>query len=188
MAKGMDRGVAVTTAKLLAVAVAMFAFVFVVMVPLYNVLCDALGLNGKYGGGRYEVVESTVDTSRTVKVQFVANHNENMPWEFGPNVTAVEVHPGEATTISYFAVNTQARDMVAQAIPSFVPSRAARYFHKTECFCFNRQPLEAGGRADLPMQFIVDRDLPEDIKTITLSYTIFDITGSSKSRDSVASR
>lgn len=78
--------------------------------------------------------------------------------------------------------------MVAQAIPSFVPSRAAPYFHKTECFCFNRQPLEAGGKADLPLQFIVDRELPGDIQTITLSYTIFDVTDSAAKSNSVALR
>ncbi len=187
MADGLDKGVAKTTAKLLAVAVAMFAFVFVVMVPLYDVLCDVLGLNGKTGG-RYEVAESAVDTSRIVTVQFVANHNENMPWEFGPNVTAVKVHPGEPANVSYFARNNQQRDMVAQAIPSVVPSRAAAYFHKTECFCFNQQPLVAGASADLGLQFIVDRDLPKDIQTITLSYTIFDVTDMAQQSKAVAAR
>ena len=101
----------------------------------------------------------------------------------------MKVHPGEATNITYFARNTQPRDMVAQAIPSVVPSRAAEYFHKTECFCFNRQPLVAGGEADLGLQFIVDPDLPKDIHTITLSYTIFDVTEMAQPQsDSVAAR
>lgn len=188
MAESTDKGILYTSAKLLAVCVAMFAFVFVVMVPLYNVLCEALGINGKTGG-RYEVAESVIDTSRTVKIQFVANFNEHMPWEFKPNIGVVEVHPGEPTNITYFARNTQGRDMVAQAIPSVVPSRAAEYFHKTECFCFNRQPLIAGGEADLGLQFIVDPDLPRDIQTITLSYTIFDVTEMAPPQsDSVAAR
>ncbi|HCS28382.1 MAG TPA: cytochrome c oxidase assembly protein [Spongiibacteraceae bacterium] len=188
MAESTDKGILYTTAKLLAVCVAMFAFVFVVMVPLYNVLCEALGINGKTGG-RYEVAESVIDTSRTVKIQFVANFNEQMPWEFRPNINVVEVHPGEPTNITYYAHNTQGRDMVAQAIPSVVPSRAAEYFHKTECFCFNRQPLIAGGEADLGLQFIVDPDLPRDIQTITLSYTIFDVTEMAPPQsDSVAAR
>ena len=188
MAERTDKGIFYTTAKLMAVCVAMFAFVFVVMVPLYNVLCDVLGINGKTGG-RYEVTETVVDTSRSVKIQFVANFNEQMPWEFKPNTNVVTVHPGEATNITYFARNTQPRDMVAQAIPSVVPSRAAEYFHKTECFCFNRQPLVAGGEADLGLQFIVDPDLPRDIHTITLSYTIFDVTEMAQPQsDSVAAR
>lgn len=188
MAESTDKGVLYTTAKLLAVCVAMFAFVFVVMVPLYNVLCEALGINGKTSG-RYEVTETVIDTSRTVKVQFVANFNEQMPWEFRPNITVVEVHPGEPTNITYFAHNTQNRDMVAQAIPSLVPSRAVEYFHKTECFCFDRQPLVAGGKADLGLQFIVDPDLPKDIHTLTLSYTIFDVTEMAQPKNgSVAAR
>ena len=176
MANEVDKGIAWTTAKLTVVTGLMFAFVFVVMVPLYDVLCDVLGINGKTSGERYRIAESSVDTSRTVKVQFVANFNENMPWEFKPNITTVRVNPGEATAVTYFAKNPTEANMIAQAIPSVVPSRAAQYFHKTECFCFNQQPLEAGEQADLGLQFIVDRDLPKDINTITLSYTIFDVT------------
>ena len=142
-----------TATKLVVVAVAMFAFVFVVMVPLYNVLCDALGINGKTSSKAYTSVEARVDENRTVTIQFVATNNAGMPWEFGPTTT-----------------------MVAQAIPSVSPARAAEYFHKTECFCFNQQPLEGGSSAEMPLQFIVDQDLPRDIRTITLSYTIFDVT------------
>mgnify|MGYP001117927097 CR=1 FL=1 len=165
-----------TTAKLAVVSVAMFAFVFVVMVPLYNVLCDALGINGKTDGTQYTSVPVAVDESRTITVQFVATNNEGMPWEFGPSVTAMKVHPGAVNDTVFFARNPLSKDMVAQAIPSISPSRAVKYFHKTECFCFNQQPLEANTDAEMPLQFIVDQDLPTDIQTITLSYTIFDVT------------
>ncbi len=74
-----------TVIKLVTVAVAMFAFVFVVMVPLYNVLCDALGINGKTDGQAYTAVQAGVDESRTVTIQFVATNNEGMPWEFAPH-------------------------------------------------------------------------------------------------------
>jgi cytochrome c oxidase assembly protein subunit 11 len=70
--------------------------------------------------------------------------------------------------------------MVAQAIPSVSPARAAEYFHKTECFCFNQQPLDGRTSAEMPLQFIIDRDLPADIHTITLSYTLFDVTAMAK--------
>jgi cytochrome c oxidase assembly protein subunit 11 len=66
--------------------------------------------------------------------------------------------------------------MTAQAIPSVSPGRAATYFHKTECFCFNQQLLSGGSAIDMPLRFIVDRDLPDDVNTITLSYTLFDVT------------
>ena len=165
-----------TVIKLVTVAVAMFAFVFVVMVPLYDVLCDALGINGKTSSQAYTSVQAEVDESRLVTVQFVATNNEGMPWEFGPSTTAMKVHPGAVNDTVFYARNPLPRAMVAQAIPSVSPARAAEYFHKTECFCFNQQPLEGRAAADMPLQFIIDQDLPRDIKTITLSYTIFDVT------------
>jgi cytochrome c oxidase assembly protein subunit 11 len=164
-----------TVSKLLLVVVLMFAFVFVVMVPLYNVLCDVLGINGKTGS-RYEAVEAEVDTERTIKVQFVARNNDAMPWGFAPADKVIRVHPGELRSTAFIASNPLQQDMVGQAIPSIVPSRAAAYFNKTECFCFNQQPLKAGEEADLPLQFVIDQALPEDIHTITLSYTLFDIS------------
>ena len=165
-----------TATKLVVVALAMFAFVFVVMVPLYNVLCDALGINGKTSGEAYTAVQTAVDESRTVTIQFVATNNEGMPWEFGPTTTVMKVNPGAVNDTVFFARNPLSRAMVAQAIPSVSPARAAEYFHKTECFCFNQQPLEGESSAEMPLQFIVDQDLPRDIRTITLSYTIFDVT------------
>ncbi|QIB65670.1 cytochrome c oxidase assembly protein [Kineobactrum salinum] len=168
--------VADTVVKLALTAVAMFAFVFVVMVPLYDVLCDALGINGKTSGEAYTAVQAGVDESRTVTIQFVATNNEGMPWEFGPSVNTMKVHPGASNDTVFYAYNPLPNAMVAQTIPSISPARAAAYFHKTECFCFNQQPLDGESRADMPLQFIVDRDLPPEIRTITLSYTIFDVT------------
>ena len=171
-----DKSIAKTVAKLSAVVVCMFAFVFVVMVPLYNTFCEVFGLNGKYSGEKYEVVAAKPDESRKIKVVFVANRAEGMPWDFKPKTVEVFVHPGAVANVAYYAKNVTGNDMVAQAVPSFVPARAAQYFHKTECFCFNRQPLAAGHETDLGLQFIVDQELPADISEITLSYTIFDIT------------
>ena len=165
-----------TVTKLVAVAVAMFAFVFVVMVPLYNVLCDALGISGKPAAQAYTAAPAQVDESRTVTIQFIASNNEGMPWEFAPSTTMMKVHPGAVNGTVFHARNPLPVAMVAQAIPSISPARAAQYFHKTECFCFNQQPLEGETSAELPLQFIVDQDLPRDIGTITLSYTMFDVT------------
>jgi cytochrome c oxidase assembly protein subunit 11 len=164
-----------TIAKLVGLAVAMFAFAIWVMPPLYTLFCEVTGLNGKTGGPYVEAVRA-VDESRVVKVQFVAINNGEMSWDFRPVQYEVEVHPGEPTNISYFARNNTTQPMVAQAVPSLSPSNAAGYFHKTECFCFNRQPLGPGESAELGLQFIVDRDLPAQVKTITMSYTLFDVT------------
>lgn len=165
-----------TVIKLVTVAAAMFAFVFVVMVPLYDVLCDALGINGKTDGQAYTAVPAAVDESRTVTIQFIASNNEGMPWQFAPTTTMMKVHPGAVNETVFLARNPQPNAMIAQAIPSISPSRAVQYFHKTECFCFRQQPLGGESSAELPLQFIVDQDLPSDIGTITLSYTLFDIT------------
>jgi cytochrome c oxidase assembly protein subunit 11 len=180
--------IAKTAIKMSVIAVGMFAFVFVVMVPLYDTLCQALGLNGKYSGKKYDVVEAKIDQSRTVKVQFVAANAEGMPWQFGPVQSAVTVHPGAVTTIEYYAKNVTDKDMVAQAVPSFVPGRAAQYFHKTECFCFQRQPLKSGEEIKMAVQFIVDQSLPAEVGEITLSYTIFDVTAMDASDKGVANR
>lgn len=165
-----------TVFKLLALTVGMFCFGVFVLPPLYDTFCELTGLNGKTRGP-YEAVEVKVDTSRSIKVQFLATNNENMPWDFRPIDQEVVVHPGERKQIRFFARNNTKRDMVGQAIPSLVPYKAVEYFHKMECFCFNNQPLAAGASAELPMIFIVDQDIPKQINTITLSYTLFDITG-----------
>lgn len=165
-----------TVSKLVVTAVLMFAFVFVVMVPLYDVLCDALGINGKTNSEAYTSVAASVDESREVIIQFVATNNEGMPWDFSPDTTVMKVNPGAVNATVFHARNPLPKAMVAQAIPSVSPARAAAYFHKTECFCFNQQPLDGQASAEMPLQFIIDTELPKDIRRITLSYTIFDVT------------
>lgn len=176
MLKLSDNPAINTSIKLVGVAVLMFAFVFVVMVPLYDVLCDALGINGKTNGQAYTAVQAGVDESRTVTIQFVTTNNAGMPWDFVPSKTFMKVNPGAVNDTVFLARNPLPDAMVAQAIPSISPARAAEYFHKTECFCFSQQALDGDSSAELPLQFIVDQDLPRDIGTITLSYTIFDVT------------
>ena len=40
----------------------------------------------------------------------------------------------------------------------------------------NQQPLAAGETKDMPLRFIVDPNLPGDVSTLTLAYTVFDVT------------
>jgi len=162
-------------AKLLAIAVAMFLFAIFVLPPLYDLFCEITGIGGRTDG-KYEAVEVKVDTSRQVRVQFVAANNEQMPWEFYPMEHSVVVYPGESRAVNFFAHNTTGEDMIGQAIPSVLPNNAADYFHKTACFCFDNQPLAAGEQAELGLVFILDPDLPDNVNTVTLSYTLFDIT------------
>lgn len=164
-------------AKIAVVAVAMFGFGYL-LVPLYDVFCEITGLNGKTGrvdeaaiAQRYEP-----DLSRTITVQFVANNNVGMPWEFGPVVTSMRVHPGKVYATSFTARNPTSHKMIGQAVPSVAPGKASRYFNKTECFCFDQQALAAGETKDMPVRFIVDPNLPSDVSTLTLAYTVFDVT------------
>jgi len=171
----MANAVTRLTFRLLLAAAGMFAFAVFLMPPLYDAFCEVTGIGGKTGGA-YSPADAGVDETRTVKVQFVATNNGEMPWQFEPLTYQVAVHPGAATPVRFYARNDTDRDMVAQAIPSITPFQAAKYFHKTECFCFHRQALRAGADAELPLVFIVDRDLPRSVNTITLSYTLFDVT------------
>jgi len=161
--------------KLVFVTIAMFGFGFG-LVPLYDVICEVTGLNGKTGGKYEPVAAMTVDRERTITVQFLTNNNAGMPWEFRPESRTMEVHPGEPVVTTFYARNPRKGVMVAQAVPSVSPMKGAAYFHKTECFCFEQQQLEGGQDVDMPLRFIVDTQLPEDVTTLTLSYTLFDIT------------
>lgn len=165
-----------TALRLTAIAVGMFGFGFA-LVPLYDVFCDVMGISRDGIGKQSGYAAQAVDVDRTVNIQFVANNDGMMPWEFRPQQFEMKVHPGASNATTFFARNPSPRQMVGQAIPSVSPPEAAQYFHKTECFCFGQQTLESGQALDMPLQFIVDPALPARIGTITLSYTLFDVTG-----------
>ncbi|TAG49418.1 MAG: cytochrome c oxidase assembly protein [Betaproteobacteria bacterium] len=159
--------------KLTVFTAVMFAFGFA-LVPIYQKICEVTGVNDFM---RPEAVKNTqVDKSRTIKVEFDAN-TRNLPWNFRPEVTSINVHPGELTTVVYEVSNTTARDMIGQAIPSYGPSQAAEHFKKLECFCFAKQTFLANEKRLMPVVFVVDSNLPKDINTITLSYSFFEMPG-----------
>lgn len=169
--------------KLLVVAVAMFGFGYA-LVPMYRAICDALGINvlslaeqraSTTAGGRGTAVNTQVDPSRTITVEFDANARG--PWDFKPAVSSMQVHPGQLATVMYEFRNAQDRRMAAQAIPSYAPRQASAHFNKLECFCFNEYTLEPGERKQWPVVFVVDPRLPSDVTTITLSYTFFEVGG-----------
>lgn len=162
-------------AKLLTGVVAMFAFAIFVMPPLYRLACEALGI-GPQQYSRYEEAASAVDETREIRVQFIAANQVGEPWEFGPSQKDIQIHPGARYEVTYFARNPTDRDMVLQAIPNVLPAQAVSYLHKVECFCFNRQPLAAGEYVEMPLIFFVDPELPQSVHTITLTYSVFDIT------------
>jgi cytochrome c oxidase assembly protein subunit 11 len=162
------------------VVVGMFGFGFA-LVPIYNSLCKSLGLNGKTNAQAlpYDSKNAKVATDREVTVEFVATNNSGVPWAFYPSVTKLKVHPGAVVKLSFYAENKTDHRMVVQAIPSVTPGLAAKYLKKTECFCFTRQTLNGHEAMHMPLLFHLDTDLPSNIHTLTLSYTLFDLTDKS---------
>ena len=168
--------------KLAVVAVAMAGFGYA-LVPIYNTICSALGVNvlslselDAQGGKRADAKANTqIDTSRTITVEFDANARG--VWEFAPDQRSLKVHPGEMATVMYTFRNSQNRSMAAQAIPSYAPTQAMPYFNKVECFCFNQYTLAPGEAKRWPVVFVIDPKLSKDVKTITLSYTFFEVGG-----------
>ncbi len=157
--------------KLLGVSLAAFVFTFS-LVPLYRIACEKVfGIRLEQGPG--QAASATAKVARTVTVQFDGGVNSKLPWAFHPEQMTMQVVPGEVNEALYFARNDSQNAIVGSAVPSVAPARASGYFTKTECFCFTAQTLQPGESRDMPVRFIVDQDLPADVKTITLSYTFF---------------
>ncbi len=168
-------------AKLGVITVAMLAFGYA-LGPIYNAICEMTGINvlalaeRKLAGAGSDVApNSQIDNTRTITVEFDANARG--PWEFKPAQRSIQVHPGELATVLYEFQNVQNRRMTAQAIPSYAPQQAAAHFNKLECFCFNQYILEPGEKKSWPVAFVIDPKLSRDVKTITLSYTFFEVGG-----------
>jgi cytochrome c oxidase assembly protein subunit 11 len=165
--------------KLLVIAVLMFGFGYA-LIPLYKKICEVTGVN--FLTPRDATVtlpaNTQIDKTRTVTVEF--DGNAQGPWRFRPTVASVTVHPGEMTQVVYEVVNTQARQVDAQAIPSYAPQQSAAFFKKVECFCFTQQTLGPHEARQMPVVFYIDPAMPKEVKTVTLSYTFFEIGAQDK--------
>jgi cytochrome c oxidase assembly protein subunit 11 len=168
--------------KLIIIVVAMFAFGYA-LVPIYRKICEVTGINvlslqeQNIAGKNKKAANTQIDTSRKVMVEF--DSNTQGPWRFLPAKRSVEVHPGELVTVMYEVANQQPRTIAGQAIPSYAPMQSAAHFNKFECFCFQQQTLGPNEVKQFPVVFVVDADLPKDVKNITLSYTFFEVAGRS---------
>lgn len=173
---------------LLLVALA-FVFAFA-MVPLYDVLCEATGFNGKTAGSGVvrdgfavgglkagTVPAPAIDLSRTVRVEFTGTVMPGLPWDMRPLTISLDLHPGELQQVSYLVRNTSDREVTGQAVPSVTPGQAAQHFEKIECFCFSQQTLGPGEAREMPLAFIVKPEVDRNITHITLSYAFFSIDG-----------
>jgi cytochrome c oxidase assembly protein subunit 11 len=175
--------------RLLLLVAGAFVFAFA-LVPLYNVLCEATGFNGKTGGkpGGFGIgglnagvanaaPASAIDRGRTVRVEFTGTVMPGLPWEMRPLTTALDTHPGEMQQVRYLVRNTSDKPITGQAVPSVTPGQAAQHFDKIECFCFSQQALAPGESKEMPLTFIVKPEVDRDIRHITLSYAFFSIDG-----------
>ena len=160
--------------RLAVVALAMFGFGYA-LVPFYDAICRALGVND-FAKADLRPANTQVDATRTVTVELDANAHK-LPWRFRPLVRHIRVHPGELATVEYEIANVRSEPVTAQAVPSYGPARAGEYLRKIECFCFTQQTLAAGETRRMPVVFVVDPKLPRDVNTITLSYTFFEVPG-----------
>ena len=167
--------------KLLMVAILMFGFGFA-LVPFYEKICEITGINVlasrdklNYAEAREFAKNTQVDTSRKITIEFDANVHGSMV--FKPKVAYMTVHPGELATVTYEVVNATGANLVGQAIPSYAPRHSASHFKKLECFCFQQYTLAPGEMKEWPVVFVIDPRLPKDVKTITLSYTFFEVGG-----------
>jgi cytochrome c oxidase assembly protein subunit 11 len=161
--------------RLLAFSLGAFAFGYA-LVPLYDVLCDVTGFGNERRLAQRSVIATTPDPSRTIVIEFLAELPSAGSWQFRPVVQSIKIHPGQLYTADFIAKNLTGHDTVAQAVPALAPTKAAPYFHKTECFCFTPQKFKLGEERVLPVRFVVDPAIPPDMDRITLAYTFYDET------------
>jgi cytochrome c oxidase assembly protein subunit 11 len=180
----MNRGSRRSVLILAGVVAGMFAFGYA-LVPLYSTICRLTGLNGKADTlVSAQSVQERADDTREVTVQFVTTVNGGRTWKFAPMQKEIRVHPGQLYTVYFTAANQEDAAVIGQAVPSVVPWSAASHLHKTECFCFSRQPFKPLEEKQMPVRFMIDRSLPADVDTVTLSYTFFDVTQTAGREDS----
>lgn len=154
---------------------AMFGFSYL-MVPLYTLVCKNLGINGRTSSGPDSLISGmSADMSRTIDVEFTATVHGDFAFEFRPLIRHLKVHPGETKLLYYYAENKTGHSITIQAIPSIMPDDSAKYFKKTQCFCFTQQYFFNGEKADMPVYFYISPDVPKRTKTMVLSYTLYDV-------------
>ncbi|MBT8082624.1 MAG: cytochrome c oxidase assembly protein [Gammaproteobacteria bacterium] len=158
--------------SLLVVVIGAFGFGYA-LVPLYDVFCEITGYGGRTNDTAAQVAEAP-DMKREIRIEFMTTVNEYAPFELSADADSMTVHPGKMYFATFTATNMTGDDKVAMAVPSVAPVAAAEHFVKIECFCFNSQEFTANEEKAMPLQFIVNPELPDYVDTITLQYTFYD--------------
>ncbi|MCE8018958.1 cytochrome c oxidase assembly protein [Halomonas sp. MCCC 1A11036] len=172
-------GVRRTIWRSVAALVGMFAFAFA-LVPLYDVFCRVTGINGAVDTTAQSIVHEEVDESRMVTVQFITRNGSGLPWRMEVETRQVRMHPGQTTEVHFTFSNQSGGESWGRAVPGVSPATATRHVRKVSCFCFEEQKLQAGERLELPLVFQLARDLPPEVNTVTLVYTLYPVEGKSE--------
>lgn len=168
------------TLILVAGVIGMFGFCYA-LVPIFNIVCKQIGINGKSGvSATVASPNMKIDYSRTIKVEFTTAIHGPLKFKFIPLQRHIEIHPGETKLVYFYAENQAGKELTVQAVPSITPNDAARFLKKTECFCFTQQYFFNHEKADMPVYFFIEPDVPKNIKEVTLAYTLFDASGFEK--------
>ncbi|WP_404345629.1 cytochrome c oxidase assembly protein [Vreelandella venusta] len=172
--RSQEAGVKRTVIRSVAALVGMFAFAFA-LVPLYDVFCRITGLNGKVDTTAKAIIHEEVDQTRFITVQFITRGSAGLPWQMSVETRQMRVHPGQTAEVDFTFTNNSHLESWGRAVPSVSPSSATTYLRKVSCFCFQEQQLQGDERLTIPLIFQLARDLPEDINTITLVYTLYPV-------------
>lgn len=146
-------------------------------VPLYSLFCKVTN----FGGTPNIVAASSARVgNRVVRISFDANVDKKLPWSFKTEQHDIKIKTGENALIFYSAKNKSSEPITGMAIYNVTPLKAAKYFNKIQCFCFDEQLLKPGEEMMMPVSFFIDPEMEndpnlKDIKDITLSYTFFRI-------------
>ena len=159
---------------LVAVIVGMVGMSFAA-IPLYRLFCAATGYAGTPSIG---LAAAPGSSGETIRVRFNADTNPGLPWIFAPDQLQTALNLGDEQVAFYHATNRSSRPVTGMALYNVTPEKVGKYFHKTACFCFNKQTLSANQTMEFPVSFWVDpaiRTDPNtaDVKVITLSYTFY---------------
>ena len=163
-----------TVRVLLFLVLVMFLFA-VALIPLYDILCEITGINGKTKKSSADL-NYTVDLERNITLEFITSVGAQTRLEFKADRYAIKAHPGEVIKMRYRVTNKTKKRMLAKANSSITPGTAAAYVKNTECFCFESQTFEAGETKHLEVRIVVDPALPLHYKRLTFGLTFYDTT------------
>lgn len=161
---------------LILLAVVVGSLLFVSVQPgLYRAFCDWTGL---YDIDRAQEVTGSAIPGRPVTLQFDANSHDGA-LRFAPKTTTLAAKTGDIVHVVYRVENTRDTTVIGQAVPSYGPQYAGGYVKKLDCFCFKQQTFAPREVREMPVVFFLDTRLPEEVNTVTLSYTFFEVPAGS---------